>query len=65
MWLIFGQATIANHSQHDPHGPDDLFRTNDLFRSINYHPLDISGHDGLDEQNIGLRILIWKLGKCG
>jgi hypothetical protein len=29
--------------------PDDPFRT------INYHPLDISGHDEMDEQDIGLR----------
>jgi hypothetical protein len=39
MWLIFGQATINNLTQHDPHGPDDPFST------INYHHLDISGHD--------------------
>jgi hypothetical protein len=46
---------IPTHSQgqHDPHGPDDPFRT------INYHHLDISGQDGMDEQNIG-----WKNGWC-
>jgi hypothetical protein len=36
-------------TQHDPHGPDDPFRT------INYLHLDISGHDGMDEQDIGWR----------
>jgi hypothetical protein len=37
----------------DPHGPDDPFRI------INYHHLDISGHDGMDEQDIG-----WRNGWC-
>jgi hypothetical protein len=41
-----------NPPQHDPQGPDDPFRI------INYHFLDISGHDGMNEQDIG------KLGKC-
>ena len=36
-------------TQYDPHAPDDPFRT------INYHHLDISGHDGMDEQDIGWR----------
>jgi hypothetical protein len=34
MWLIFVQAPTTNPTQHDPHGPDDPFRT------INYHLLD-------------------------
>ena len=38
-----------NPTQHDPHGPDDPLGT------INYHHLDISGHDGMDEQDIGWR----------
>jgi hypothetical protein len=51
MGLIFGQSLTLIQSQHNPHRPvpDDPFRT------INYHPLDISGNDGLDEQDIGLR----------
>jgi hypothetical protein len=54
MWLIFVQApTPSNPTQHDPHGPDDPFRT------VNYHLLDISGHDGIDEQDIG-----WRIGRC-
>ena len=54
MWLIFGkQAPNAHPTQHDPHGLDDPFR------SINYHHLDISGHDGMDEQDIG-----WRNGWC-
>jgi hypothetical protein len=40
-------------TQYDTHGPDDPFRT------INYHHLDVSGHDGLDEQDIG-----WRNGWC-
>jgi hypothetical protein len=40
-------------TQHDPHGPDDPFRT------INYLHLDISGHDGMDEQDIGWRNHGW------
>jgi hypothetical protein len=35
-------------TQNNQHGPDDPFRT------INYHHLDISGHDGMDEQDVGL-----------
>jgi hypothetical protein len=51
MWLIFVCIPAnANTTQQDPHGPDDPFRT------INYPHLDISGHDGMDEQDmIGLR----------
>jgi hypothetical protein len=49
MWLIFVQSLTPNPTQHDPHGPDDPFRT------INYHHLDISGHDEMDEQDIGWR----------
>jgi hypothetical protein len=40
-------------TQHYPHGP------NDPFRATNYHHLDISGHDGMDEQDIG-----WRNGWC-
>jgi hypothetical protein len=29
------------------------------FRTINYHHLDISGHDGMDEQDI-----VWRNGQC-
>jgi hypothetical protein len=36
-------------TQHDQHGPDDPLKT------INYHHLDISGHDGMDEQDVGWR----------
>jgi hypothetical protein len=54
MWLI---AMISIHTssptQHDPHGPDDPFRT------TNYHHLDISGHDVMDEQDIN-----WRNGWC-
>jgi hypothetical protein len=51
MWLIFHQdkAPTTHPAQHDPHGPDDPFRT------INYHHQDTSGHDGMDEQDIGWR----------
>ncbi len=66
MWLILVQAPTPTQTQHHPHGPDDAFRT------IKHPLLDISGHDGMDEQDIGLRkwlvlmgILAWKLGKCG
>jgi hypothetical protein len=44
MCLIFVQVLTTNPTQHDPHGPDDPFRT------VNYHHLDISGHDGMDER---------------
>jgi hypothetical protein len=47
MWLI--QAPTPTQTQHHPHGPDDAFRT------INHPLLDISGHDGMDEQDIRLR----------
>jgi hypothetical protein len=40
-------------TQHDQHGPDDPFRT------INHHCQDISGHDGMDEQDVG-----WRNGWC-
>jgi hypothetical protein len=66
MWLILVQAPTPAPTQHHPHGPDDAFGT------IKHPLLDISGHDGMDEQDIGLRkwlvlmgILAWKLGKCG
>jgi hypothetical protein len=45
--------STANPTQHDQHEPDDPSR------SINYHHLDISGHDGMDEQDIG-----WRNGWC-
>jgi hypothetical protein len=51
--LIFVQAPTDNPTQHDPHGPDNPLRT------INYHHLDISGHDGMDEQEIGWRNGWW------
>jgi hypothetical protein len=64
--MILVQAPIPAPTQNHPHGPDDAFRT------IKHHHLDISGHDGMDEQDIGLRkwlvlmgILTWKLRKCG
>jgi hypothetical protein len=47
------QAQTTIPTLHDPHGPDDPFRT------INYHHLNISGHDGMDEQDIG-----WRNGWC-
>jgi hypothetical protein len=54
MWLIFVHIPAnANTTQQDPHGPNDPFRT------INYPHLDISGHDGMDEQDIG-----WRNGWC-
>ena len=54
MWLIFDCAkTPTNPTQHDP---CELY---DPFRTIHYHPLDISGHDGMDEQDIG-----WRNGWC-
>jgi hypothetical protein len=46
--LLF-KPTNPNSNQHDPHGPDDPFRT------INCHHLNISGHDGMDEQDVGWR----------
>ena len=49
MQLNFGQSPNHKSNSDDPHGPDDPFRT------INYHHLDISGHDGMDEQDIGWR----------
>jgi hypothetical protein len=66
MWLIFVQAPTTNPTQQNPQGPDDPFRT------INYHRLDIIGHDGMDEwilvgemavanEDFGLEVV----GKCG
>jgi hypothetical protein len=43
----------SNLIQQNPHGPNDPFRT------IKYHHLNISGHDGMDEQDIG-----WRNGWC-
>jgi hypothetical protein len=48
-WVFLFKPTNPNPTQHDPHGPDDPFRT------INCHHLDISGHDGMDEQDVDLR----------
>jgi hypothetical protein len=53
IWLVFVHIPTHSQSQHDPHGLDDPFRT------INYHHLDISGQDGMDEQDIG-----WRNGWC-
>jgi hypothetical protein len=54
MWLmIFICIPNSLTTHHDPHGPDDPFRT------TNYPDLDISGHDGMDEQDIG-----WRNGWC-
>jgi hypothetical protein len=47
------QVPTTNPTQHDPHEPDDPFKP------INYHHLDISGHDGMDKQDIG-----WRNGWC-
>jgi hypothetical protein len=47
------QVPTTNPTQHDPHEPDDPFRT------ITYDHLDISGHDGMDEQDI-----VWRNGWC-
>jgi hypothetical protein len=50
MWrMIISNIPTPSPTQHDPHGPDDPFRT------TNYHYLDISGHDGMDKQDIGWR----------
>jgi hypothetical protein len=55
MQMLLNFVPSPNHksTQHDPRGPDDPIRT------INYHHLDISGHDGMDEQDIG-----WRNGQC-
>jgi hypothetical protein len=36
-----------------------VFVQDDPFKTINYHRLDISGHDGMDEQDVG-----WRNGWC-
>jgi hypothetical protein len=66
MWMNLVQAPTPTRTQHHPHGPDDAFRT------IKHPHLELSGHDGIDEQDIVCRkwlvlmgILAWKLGKCG
>jgi hypothetical protein len=51
MWVFLFKPTNPNPTHHDPHGPDDPFRT------IDYHHLNISRHDGMDEQDVG-----WKDG---
>jgi hypothetical protein len=48
-WLVLMRSPNPTWTQHDQHGPDDPFKT------INYHHLDISGHDGMDEQDVGWR----------
>jgi hypothetical protein len=53
MSLIFFDKPSNNPTQQNPHGPNDPSRT------INYHHLDISGHDGMNEQDIG-----WTNGWC-
>jgi hypothetical protein len=42
----FCLALTTNLTQHDPHGPDDLPKT------IDYHHLDMSRDDGMDEHGI-------------
>jgi hypothetical protein len=51
--LYFFQAPTTNSTRHVPYGPDDPSKM------IISHHLDISGHDGLDEQDIG-----WRSGWC-
>jgi hypothetical protein len=53
MWPNFVPSPNHKSTQHESHGQVDPFRT------INYHHLDISGHDGMDEQDIG-----WRIGRC-
>jgi hypothetical protein len=36
-----------------------VFVQDDPFKIINYHHLDISGHDGMDEHDVG-----WRNGWC-
>jgi hypothetical protein len=49
----FCSSPNSHPTQHDLPWPDDPFTT------IKYHHLDISGHDGMDEQDIG-----WRNGWC-
>jgi hypothetical protein len=49
MWLILVQAPTPTQTHHDTPEPDDAFRT------IKHPLLDISGHDGMDRQDISLR----------
>jgi hypothetical protein len=51
-FLLKHKHTNPNPTQHDPHGPDDSFRT-----ISNCHHLDISRHDEMNEKNVG-----WKKG---
>jgi hypothetical protein len=54
MRLTFSDKPTANPTQQNPHGPNDPSRT------IHYHHhLDISGNDGMDEQDIGWRNGWW------
>jgi hypothetical protein len=47
-WLepIFVLISATNPNQHDHHGPDESQKT------IDYHRLDVSRDDGMDEQEI-------------
>jgi hypothetical protein len=51
--IFLDEPPSNNPTQQNPHGPNDPFRT------INYHHLDRSGHDGMNEQDIG-----WRNGLC-
>jgi hypothetical protein len=42
----FCHAPTPDLTQHNPHGPDDSPKT------IDYHHLDMSRHDGMDERGI-------------
>jgi hypothetical protein len=53
MRLTFTDRLTANPTQQNPDRPNDHSRT------INYQHLDISGHDGMDEQDIGWRNGWW------
>jgi hypothetical protein len=53
MWLIFVQAQLIIKLRKS------AWTRADPFRTINYRHLDISGHDGMDEQDIG-----WRNGWC-
>jgi hypothetical protein len=62
-WLRISWSNVADllSSSHSPSISTLSTWTidDDPFRTINYHPLDISGHDGLGEQDIG-----WRNGWC-
>jgi hypothetical protein len=52
IWLIFGKAPTALLIQLSMIHMDQMILSEPLF---NCHHLDISGHDGMDEQDIGCR----------